>query len=91
MRSENILIFALPNQLGLRRLVVNVSGKIGKAVVRNRIKRVYREIFRRNKEFFPESYDIIIYPLKDVSALPQKDLLDEVLKIFSKFKNEGGR
>lgn len=90
MKSENILIFALPNQLGLRRLVVNVSGKVGKAVVRNRIKRVYREIFRKNKEIFPESYDIIISPLKDVSVIPQKILLDELIRVFSKFNKEGG-
>lgn len=90
MKSENIMIFALPNHLGMRRLVVNVSGKVGKAVVRNRIKRVYREIFRKNKEIFPQSYDIIISPLKDVSVFPEKTLLEELLRIFTEFKKEGG-
>lgn len=86
MRGENILLFASPNQRGIKRIVVNVSSKVGKAVVRNRIKRIYREIFRKNKEIFPESYDIIISLLKDVRNLPKKILIDELLNSFSKLK-----
>lgn len=89
MKSENISIFALPNQKGLRRIVVNVSGKVGKAVARNKVKRIYREIFRKKKEIFPESYDIIISALKDVRNIPRRILLGELLKVFSKLKKEG--
>jgi ribonuclease P protein component len=91
VKSENISIFAFPNQKDLRRIVVNVSGKVGKAVVRNRIKRIYRELFRKNKEIFPESYDIIISALKDVRNIPRKVLLDEISKAFSKLMKEGNR
>lgn len=89
MKSENISIFALPNQKGLRRIVVNASGKVGKAVARNRIKRIFREIFRKNKGIFPESYDIIISAFKDVSNIPRKILLDELSNAFSELKKEG--
>lgn len=86
MKSENILLFASPNQKGIKRIVVNVSSKVGKAVVRNRMKRIYREIFRKNEEIFPESYDIIISLLKDVRNLPKKVLIDELLNSFSKLR-----
>lgn len=89
MKGENIFIIALPNKKGLRRIVVNVSSKIGKAVLRNRIKRIYKEIFRKNKEIFPESYDIIISPMKDVSSLSEKILIDELLMTLSNLKKEG--
>jgi len=89
VRSENISIFAFPNQRDLKRIVVNVSGKVGKAVVRNRIKRIYRELFRKNKEIFPESYDIIISAFKDVRNIPKKILLDELSNAFSKLMKEG--
>ncbi len=89
MKSENISIFAFPNKKGLRRIVVNVSSKIGKAVVRNRVKRIYREIFRKNKEIFPESYDIIVSPLRDVSSFSKDVLIEELLSNFSKLKKEG--
>ncbi len=89
MKSENISIFAFPNQKGLRRIVVNVSGKVGKAVARNSIKRIYREIFRKNKEIFPESYDIIISALKDVRNIPRNILLNELYNVFSRLNKEG--
>jgi ribonuclease P protein component len=89
LKGENIFIIALPNKKGLRRIVVNVSSKIGKAVLRNRIKRIYKEIFRKNKEIFPESYDIIISPMKDVSSLSEKILIDELLMTLSNLKKEG--
>ncbi len=89
MKSENMKIFAFPNKKGLKRIVINVSSKVGKAVVRNRIKRIYKEIFRKNKEIFPESYDIIIFPLRDVSFFPENVLIEELLSNFSRLKKEG--
>jgi len=47
------LIHALPNTLGHPRLGITVTKKSGKAVVRNRWKRLIREVFRKNKGAFP--------------------------------------
>ncbi|MGQ9618001.1 MAG: ribonuclease P protein component [Candidatus Aminicenantia bacterium] len=89
VRSENIVVVGLPNEKGFIRLVINVSGKIGKAVVRNKIKRIYREIFRKNKEKFPKSYDIIIIPSKDVKNFPSEVLSAELFSVLSKLNREG--
>lgn len=43
------------NQLG-----VTVSTKIGKAVLRNRIRRRIREIYRLNEEKLPRGLDIVV-------------------------------
>ncbi|MCK7489713.1 MAG: ribonuclease P protein component [Anaerotruncus sp.] len=42
------------------RLAVVASRKVGPAVVRNRVKRRFRELFRRNKELLREPLDLIV-------------------------------
>jgi ribonuclease P protein component len=53
-------VFALTTNRETSRLGVTVTRKIGKAVVRNRSKRVLKEVFRRNKGRLPCSLDLVI-------------------------------
>jgi ribonuclease P protein component len=48
------------NELGHSRLGVVASRKVGSAVVRNRVKRRLRELFRRHKELLREPIDLIV-------------------------------
>ena len=43
-----MVVYALKNHKGIRRVGYTVSTKLGKAVVRNRIRRRLREIYRLN-------------------------------------------
>ncbi len=58
-RAGPFIVVIARNELGYRRIGVSVSRKAGKAVVRNRIRRVVREYFRLNKDRFPPSSDIL--------------------------------
>ncbi|HTB62409.1 MAG TPA: ribonuclease P protein component [Opitutales bacterium] len=49
-----------PRTEGPRRLGVIASRKAGPAVMRNRAKRVLRELFRRNPDILPPSCDVVI-------------------------------
>lgn len=54
------LVLSKRQDEGLRRFGVIVSKKVRGSVKRNRSKRLVREFFRLNKEFFPPSCDIIV-------------------------------
>ena len=68
----NLIYF--PNNLSFSRTGIIVSKKIGSAVTRNKIKRLMRELFRRNKGFLKEHLDIIILIKKEIRDTPWPDL-----------------
>lgn len=60
VHRTHFVLFALPNKLGHHRLGITVTRKVGSAVVRNRIKRLFREIFRRDAAGLPGSFDLVV-------------------------------
>jgi ribonuclease P protein component len=62
-------LFILPNSLPFGRLGIAATRKLGGAVVRNRAKRLIREVFRHNK----------IAPGYDVVVVPKREMLDATL------------
>ena len=71
------LIFA-ENGLGVSRLGITASRKIGNAVTRNRVKRAVREFYRLNKELFPQGYDIVFTARRGVGSLHSRRIKEEL-------------
>ncbi|MBI4457287.1 MAG: ribonuclease P protein component [Acidobacteria bacterium] len=82
--SRNLVLYGMANNLQSHRLGVTVSRKIGKAVVRNRIKRRFREIFRRNKTEDTPYMDLVVNARKSVTQLEFASLRDEFLGAVSR-------
>lgn len=64
-RGRYFSLIYLPNNLEFCRMAVVASKKIGNAVMRNRIKRWMRDLFRRNKDLLKNPVDIIIVAKKE--------------------------
>ena len=61
-----------------------MSKKVGNAVTRNRCKRIVREVFRRNKEVFPQKTDIVVIVKRDMAGKCYSDVLKELCSILQK-------
>ena len=59
-RSRLFIVITCKNPLSRSRLGITVSKKVGKAVTRNRIKRIIRDYFRLNRRLLPGRLDINI-------------------------------
>jgi ribonuclease P protein component len=57
-----LLVYACENGLGYSRLGLSVSRKMGPAVHRNRLRRLYREAFRLSRAEIPVGLDLILIP-----------------------------
>src|SRR5262245_33322246 len=56
------IVYACENGLAHRRFGMSVSRKVGPAVVRNRLRRLYREAYRLTRDTMPPGLDIVVIP-----------------------------
>ncbi|HJT77730.1 MAG TPA: ribonuclease P protein component [Gemmataceae bacterium] len=57
-----LIVYACPNGLPHLRLGLSVSRKVGPAVRRNRLRRLYREAFRLTRHLMPTGLDLVLIP-----------------------------
>lgn len=62
--SRTLVVYVHPNRTGARRVGITTSRKVGKAVVRNRMRRLVRENMRLLYPSLPEGRDIVIVARK---------------------------
>ena len=55
-----LVLYAKPNKLEINRVGITVSKKLGHAVVRNRVRRRLREVYRLNEELFQSGWDMVV-------------------------------
>lgn len=55
-----LVLYARPNRSHINRVGITASKKLGHAVVRNRVRRRLREIYRLNEALFAPGWDIVV-------------------------------
>ncbi len=85
-----VYYLARPDQETFR-LGVSVSKKIGNAVVRNRLRRMMKEIVRLNADSIASNFDFVVIARKPVAGMEYADMersLKHVLKKASLFSKK---
>ncbi len=58
--NSYLVLYARPNRSAQNRVGITVGKKLGHAVVRNRVRRRLREIYRLNEDRFASGWDIVV-------------------------------
>jgi ribonuclease P protein component len=75
--GENLTLYRLDTNQGKQKFGIKLNKKIKGAVKRNRIKRLLREILRKNKNKFRESEKVLVFYRSDTVKVSYRDLLSE--------------
>ncbi len=88
IRSTYFVLYMLENGLPYHRLGITVSRKIGKSVVRNRIKRRLREIFRANKQALSSHCDLVVNAKRAAARTHNQQIQEDILKAMQRWKRK---
>ena len=81
LSGARFVLYARDNDLGYHRLGITVSRKVGNAVVRNRIKRLFREIFRKSRAGIPHHCDWVVNARHACAGASYEQLAREFLAL----------
>ncbi len=89
-RSAYYTVFFEINHLPYSRFGLTVSKKLGSAVRRNRVKRVFREALRVTRKDVMAGYDFVFNPHQSALSLKTPVLTDDLARLFRDLKDKYG-
>ncbi len=80
--AEWFVVIVAPSAASRSRLGVTVSRRVGRAVQRNRIKRVVREFFRLNRHRLGGCWDLHVIARRGAAGQPNPALFESLRTLF---------
>jgi len=85
-RSVNIYILKRPDaEANKAAFICKKALHQNKAILRNRVRRVLKEAYRRKKSIFPAGHDIVIVGVKIAAETKSSVIEREILDVFKKY------
>jgi ribonuclease P protein component len=72
-----------------KRLGITVTRKVGTAVQRNRIKRLIREVWRRNRELIPSGWELVLVGKRTAVNATYAGLKQQLKEVSRKLSHGG--
>lgn len=82
--NSYLVLYARKNRSATNRVGVTVSKKLGGAVVRNRVRRRLREVYRLNETKFAPGWDIVVVARSRCVTAPFCELIRAYLSLAEK-------
>ena len=70
IRTEFFKVLHRPNALSHNRIGIMVGRRFGNAVMRNRAKRVLREVTRHGRTHLAQNTDLVFFPRRGMDTVP---------------------
>lgn len=79
--NKYLVMYVLKNNLGMNRIGISVSKKVGNSVVRHRLTRLVREIYRLHEEMFNSGLDIVVVARVNAKSILYTDMESALLHL----------
>ena len=79
-----LVLYARKNRTDTNRVGITVGKKLGHAVVRNRVRRRLREVYRLNEDKFQPGWDIVVVARSRAISAPFEKLTENYLAAAEK-------
>ncbi|GAB6159136.1 ribonuclease P protein component [Desulfotomaculum varum] len=86
--NRYLVLYQFPNKGCGRRFGFSISRKVGKAVCRNRLRRILKEICRLNLERFPDRHDFVFIVRQAASDQDYHQMEKHVWHVLGKLNHQ---
>ena len=79
--NKYLVMYVKENDLGINRIGISVSKKVGNSVVRHRVKRLILESYRLHEDMFNSSLDMVIIARSTAKDKSYKEISSAVMHL----------
>lgn len=80
--NKYFVMYVSKNDLGMNRLGVSVSKKVGNSVIRHRIKRLVKESLRLHEDMFNSGLNIVVIARKGADELSYREVTSALIHLM---------